>query len=291
MAQAAGPLDQVRLLPLMKRGTGTIQVRVGLIDGPVQLSHPELDTARFQTLGKASSLACSRHSSFACTHGTFVAGILASTRGSAAPAICPGCTILLRPIFEESAAAVPVATAGNLAAAIVDCVNAGAHVVNLSAALLSASGAEQAVVRNALDHASARGTIIVAAAGNDSTIGSTAITRHPWVIPVVAYDLEGRPLALSNLGASIGRSGLGAPGQRITSLSAAGPPRTFDGTSVATPFVAGAIALLRSEFPQVAATAIREAVDAVRAGRRASLMPPLLDAWGAYQRLAALRRT
>jgi hypothetical protein len=60
----------------------------------------------------------------------------------------------------------------------------------------------------------------VAAAGNQGTLGSTAITRHLWVIPVVAYDLQGRPMDQSNLGSSIGRRGLGAPGDRITSLGA-----------------------------------------------------------------------
>ena len=49
---------------------------------------------------------------------------------------------------------------------------------------------------------------MVAAAGNQGTLGSSAITRHPWVIPVVACDLRGRPMNESNLGSSIGRRGL-----------------------------------------------------------------------------------
>src|SRR5438128_7013648 len=94
----------------------------------------------------------------------------------------------------------------------------------------------------ALDHALQRGVLIVVAAGNQGTLGSSVITRHPWVIPVVAYDLRGRPMDQSNLGNSIGRRGLGAPGNAVTSLGAQGPPLTFAGTSAATPFVTGAIA-------------------------------------------------
>ena len=48
-------------------------------------------------------------------HGTYVAGILAARRGSGAPAICPGCTLLVRPIFLETAsdnAEMPSATPG-----------------------------------------------------------------------------------------------------------------------------------------------------------------------------------
>ena len=48
------------------------------------------------------------------------------------------------------------------------------------------------------------------------------------------------------LGSSIGRRGLSAPGDAITSLSAAGPPLTLGGTSVAAPFVTGTIALPRT---------------------------------------------
>jgi hypothetical protein len=55
-----------------------------------------------------------------------------------APAICPDCTLLVRPIFPEATAEgapLPDATPQDLAAAIVDCVEADANVVNLSLAL------------------------------------------------------------------------------------------------------------------------------------------------------------
>ena len=91
--------------------------------------------------------------------------------------------------------------------------------------------------------------IVVAAAGNQGALGSSAITRHPWVIPVVACDDRGRPTNESNLGGSIGRRGLSALGAGVTSLAAEGEPLTLGGTSVAAPFVTGAIALLWSDFP------------------------------------------
>jgi hypothetical protein len=49
-----------------------------------------------------------------------------------------------------------------------------------------------------------RGVLFVAAAGNQGALGSSVITRHPWLIPVVACDRSGRVMAVSNLGASIG---------------------------------------------------------------------------------------
>ena len=124
---------------------------------------------------------------------------------------------------------------------------------------------------------------MVAAAGNQGTLGSSAITRHPWVIPVVACDLRGRPMNDSNLGGSIGRRGLRAPGDGITSLGAEGQPLTLGGTSVAAPFVTGATALLWSEFPSATAAQIKLAVTQASTPRRASVVPPLLDAAAAYQ--------
>ena len=143
----------------------------------------------------------------------------------------------------------PSATPQELAAAIVECIDAGARVINLSLALAQPSTKGEQALEEALNQAVRRGVIVVAAAGNQGTLGSSAITRHPWVIPVVACDLRGRPMNESNLGSSIGRRGLSAPGDGITSLSAEGQPLTLGGTSVAVPFVTGTIALLWSEFP------------------------------------------
>jgi len=100
---------------------------------------------------------------------------------------------------------------------------------------------------------------------------------------VVGYDLHGRPMNHSNLGSSIGRRGLGAPGDRITSTGANGKPLTMGGTSAAAPFVTGAIALLWSEFPKVTATELRFAAMQACFPRRTTVVPPLLDAWAAYQ--------
>ena len=72
----------------------------------------------------------------------------------------------------------------------------------------------------------------------------------------MACDFRGRPIPESNLGRSIGSRGLTAPGEAITSLGPAGA-LTLGGTSVAVPFVTGAIALLLSEFPSVTPAEIR----------------------------------
>jgi len=227
----------------------------------------------------------------ACVHGTFVAGVLAARPSSVAPGICPGCTLLIRPIFPETTSdrtQMPSATPEQLAAAILECVDAGARVINLSLNLAQPSSKGEQALEEALNQSGRRGVIIVAAAGNQGTVGSTAITRHPWVIPVVGCDSQGRPTAESNLGSSIGKYGLAAPGENIVSLGPDGKPVTFSGTSAAAPFVTGTIALLWSEFPSATAAQIKLAVtQSAKRGRR-TIAPPLLDAWSAY---GAMSRT
>ena len=138
------PLDLVRLAPLMELGAGRREVQIGLIDGPVDLSHGDLVGAEMVEIPGRLAGSCARASSAACGHGTFVAGILVAKRHSTAPAICPGCTLLLRPIFGEAASPLmPAATPDELATAIADCVRAGASIINLSAALSPPSSKDE----------------------------------------------------------------------------------------------------------------------------------------------------
>jgi subtilisin family serine protease len=177
----------------------------------------------------------------------------------------------------------PSATPQELASAIVETIDAGARILNLSAALIQPSARGERELQSALDYAAQRAVIVVAAAGNQGMVGSSVITRHPWVIPVAGCDRRGRPLNQSNLGNSIGRRGVLGPGDDITSLTPEGKPVTFAGTSVAAPFVTGAVALLWSEFPVAPAAALLLAVRATRKPSRMGIVPPLLDAWSAYQ--------
>ena len=275
----------------MARTTGIPAVKIGLVDGPVSL-HPDLAGENVRYIKKGWDGGCSDSHSLACQHATFVAGVLSAKRNSTAPAICPGCTLLVRPIFAEAAGGrgnVPGVNPANLAAAIIDCVNSGARIINLSLGLSLPSTPGDLAFEQAVDYAAKNGVMVAAAAGNHGMIGSSAIAVHPWLVPVVACDLLGRPMKESNLSRSIGIRGLSAPGDGVISLASTKRPVTLRGTSVAVPFVTGAIALLWSEFPSATAAQIKVALTRNPAPGRASIMPPLLDAEMAYQRLIAVR--
>jgi subtilisin family serine protease len=282
------PLDLTKLTPLMDVTSGDSQIKVGIIDGPVFKEHPELSAASLLEIGSQGQGFCTQNRSAACQHGTFVAGILAAKRDSSAPGICPGCTFLVRPIFLETtsqSAQLPSATPSELADAIIECVDVGARIINLSVAIGNPQAKTEIKLEGALDYALRSEVLVVAAAGNQGTVGSTSITRHPWVIPVVGCDKHGSPLNESNFSSSIGRQGLSAPGDAVTSLSTDGKTILSGGTSVSAPFVTGAIALLWSEFPAASASDVKQAVSP--SNRRRTVVPPLLNAWAAFQFLSS----
>src|SRR5262249_10111058 len=158
---------------------------------------------------------------------------------------------------------------------IVACVDAGARIVNLSAATGAPTTRVERRFQAAVDHVAARGALIVAATGNQGTLGSSAITRHPGVIPVVAYDLAGRPLAQSDFAPSAARRGIGAPGDAIVSLTTGGASAPRSGTSFAAAFASGALALLWSLVPDADAASLRSAL--LQGQRCKTVIPRLMD--------------
>ena len=168
------PLELIHLPALMELTHGNADVTIGLIDGPVAMAHPDLAEARICEVPGKLAGTCSQEG-VACQHGTFVAGVLVAKRGSRAPAICPGCTLLVRPIFSETTSGngqIPSATPEELAGAIVECAARGARVINVSAGLGQPSAKSERALEEALAHVARRGAIVVAAAGNQATLGS-----------------------------------------------------------------------------------------------------------------------
>jgi len=285
-------LRMTRLDLLMAMSTGSPHVRVGLPDGPVDAAHPDLAHMRLVPIRRPNSPP-QQDNDVATQHGTFVAGLLAGRRGGPSAGICPECPIAAVPIFQEGRTGdngvMPSATPSQLADAIVTCVDADARVINISVGFATPSVNDERALEQALTHAALRGAIVVAAAGNQGAIGTSALTRHPAVIPVVACDVLGATLRLSNISLSIGRRGLAAPGASITSLRAGGGVQTGSGTSVAAPFVTGAIALLLSLFPRAPHQTVRRAVLGASRPQRRTPIPPCLNAEAAYQSLRSGR--
>src|SRR5438128_805779 len=93
------PLNQIRLQSLMNISSGDKDVKIGIIDGPVDINHSAFQVSNIKTVRDSQLNSCKNANSIACAHATFVVGILCARRGLTAPAICPNCEIILNPIF------------------------------------------------------------------------------------------------------------------------------------------------------------------------------------------------
>jgi subtilisin family serine protease len=258
---------------LMARGRGE-GVRIGLVDGPIAAAHPALAGARIQSL---EGVAC-RSGSYACTHGTFIAAMLVGDRARGVVGAAPAATLVHRPIFAGDAvqpARVPLVPASLLADAIRDVTAAGANILNLSVGAAFVSDKDQQAVAEACDAAARSGMLIIAASGNQGRIGPSSLFMHETVIPVVAALPDGRPDPASNLGPTIARRGLLAPGWATSAIP---PHRTgiMRGSSVAAAYVSAAAALLFGLIPDADPERIR-ALLLGRGRTPRSIVPPALD--------------
>lgn len=273
-------LNTIKIVSLMSSTDGDPNIVIGIIDGPVELDHPAMKETGSRNISPVSVNGCKVAESHACKHGTFIAGMLCAKKDSLAPSICPGCTVLVKPIFCEDSSRdkdCPEVTPEKLASAIVETINAGAKIINLSMGLSTTPLLEHQELKESFDYAFRKGVLLIAASGNQGRIGHIPLFSHSWVIPVVASDSLGNLDRGSNIGPSVGLRGIMAPGVNITSTSPDGKYTKMSGTSVAVPFVTGTAALLWSLFPKVSASDIRNAV-LLHGKRRKTIVPPLLNA-------------
>ncbi|HBK45430.1 MAG TPA: peptidase S8 [Xanthomonadaceae bacterium] len=126
-----------------------------------------------------------------------------------------------------------------------------AEVINMS---LGGSGSCSTTYQNAINGAVSRGTTVVVAAGNSAVNVSGAVPANcPNVIAVAATTSARAKASYSNYGAGIDIS---APGSAILSTLNSGTTvpgsasyASYNGTSMASPHVAGVVALMQSVAP------------------------------------------
>ena len=141
--------------------------------------------------------------------------------------------------------------ADRIARGIIYAIYAKADVINLSIGWPQGQDAE--IMRSAIAEAQARGIIVVAAAGNDSTTSLLRPCQYKGVICVAAHRPDGSLAQFSNYGFGVD---IAAPGVSIVSsipsdnrsirLPGFSGVDILSGTSQASPFVAGVIAEMLS---------------------------------------------
>ncbi len=132
-----------------------------------------------------------------------------------------------------------------------------ADIVNMSLG----GGNYSAILHNVIKDLTSNGICIIVAAGNESADKVSYPAAYDEVIPVAAYNKYNKISYFSNSGDKM-INGLAAPGEEILSCSPNNSYRYLNGTSMATPSVSGAAALLKQiDKNKVTPQIIRESLN------------------------------
>ena len=220
-------------------------VTIAMIDGKVNTSVPELAGANITV-----KTPCTINSSPAVeTHGTGVASILVSADYGVAPKVSllayqmnlgadgdtPGQDCL------DSGSALRSEGVWLLNQAM----NDGAQIINISASSDDGNDRMKWTVARAMSN----GLIIVAAAGNDGN-NNDALSMSKWsgVVGVTAISTDGTRQDYSSWGEGVVTTSIGGP--VLFRNIETGANDTVSGTSVASPIVAGVLALAKQRWPE-----------------------------------------
>jgi serine protease len=179
-------------------------------------------------------------------HGTHVAGTVAqSTNNSYGVAgVAYKAQIMPLKVLGRNGGG----TVADIAEAIKFAADNGADVINMSLG----GGGESNLMKEAIDYAHSKGVVVVAAAGNEDENAASYPARYPHVIGVSALDSAGNKAPYSNYGAGVDISAPGGSQSGLIIQETINPSTGetlfvgFQGTSMASPHVAGVAALIKA---------------------------------------------
>jgi subtilisin family serine protease len=266
--------DLMHLSSLMDISTGRSNLTIGLIDGYVDMSHPAFKNANIKYVNNYKGISNLNIYSNSCIHGTYIAGVLSGKRGLECPSISPSCQLIIRPIFFDE----EPATMRELRDAVVETIEEGANIINLSIGLQNPTRFKFNEIDEIVKYALKKDVILVIAAGQTNFSGYLPFTNHSSILSVAGCDILGKPLNMSNFGISIGKNGIMAPAVSIISTLPGNNYGSINGTSVSSSLVSGIVALLWSIFPEFRGFEIIHAIRKSIIKRRSSVIPPLINA-------------
>ena len=242
-------LDQARAKGYTGQG-----VTIAMIDGTVDTSAPELAGANITV-----KTPCTYNEPDASrTHATAVASILVSKNYG----VAPDATLIAYSVPSDKAKRTDeceqddAGTKGSAFAAIEMAMNDGAQIISIS---MSDKNHHSKELKWAITRAMADGVIIVGPIGNDARDENDA--SFAWwsgTVGVSAIDASGQLASYSSWGQGVVAAGIGGPVKARD--YEAGGVKDMQGTSFATPVVAGQIALARSRWPQATSNQILQLV-------------------------------
>ena len=214
-------------------------------------------------------------------HGTHMAGTVAAIGGNnvGTVGVNPGGHINLHMVKIVDNPGWWPFRGSDMIAAVDRCRAAGANIINMSISGQKSSLAEQQAMQAAYD----AGVIMVAAAGQRGGTGYSYPASYDSVISVAATDQNDDVWAYSH---SNDQVELSAPGMGIRSTVPNNQYANWDGTSISSAYVSGAVALVWSHHPECSNSEIRNilnltAKDLGSTGRDATFGHGLIQAQSA----------
>jgi len=240
---ALSTLQAKEVHQLLKKIKPKKKVLVAVLDTGIDGKHEDLN-ASFISHGK-------RHDKDDVGHGTHCAGIIAGTTNNER-----GIASLLPNNEFINITSIKVlngfgsGTQDGIIKGIVKAAEAGADVISMSLGGRS-NDKRQRAYAEAVRYANSLGAIVVVAAGNsNSPSKGFAPANTPGVITVTAIDANLAKASFSNT-VSGNIMALAAPGAQILSTTPSNEYKSFNGTSMATPYVSSLVAIIKSIDPSI----------------------------------------
>lgn len=234
-------------------------LRIGMIDGGVNVDHPALAGQNIQ----ARDFRVSRSLPAPMDHGTGVAAILVGNSQSAEfRGLLPNAALFAANIFSEAANGRVIGHPAAFMAAVEWMIEMDVSVINVSL-----TGRENAIVALAVQKALDHGILVVAAAGNNRGVhGRDFPGAYDGVLAVTAVDANLNIYRHASIGDHVD---FAAPGVSLQMASNSGS-HVLSGTSFAAPFLTAAVAVADAAGGQADADAMRRtfAADSRDLGQR-----------------------
>ena len=216
---------------------GARDINVGIIDTGIDYTHEDLKDAIEENKDFTS-----RHELNPADengHGTHVAGIIAAREnGVGVIGVAPKCRLYIARAFEPDGSA----DIGAVTAALEWLISKNVHVINMSFSAPQTTKRFMDLIHTAYE----RGITTVSAAGNDgegaNSMGYPAKFEECIAVTAVDIDKKHAPFSTSGLKAEVC-----AAGTNIYSCYIGNSYATLSGTSMATPIISGAVALLQAK--------------------------------------------
>ncbi|MER3494100.1 MAG: subtilisin [Mastigocladus sp. ERB_26_2] len=186
-------------------------------------------------------------------HGTHVSGTIAGVNnGYGVTGIAYNSKIMPVKVLDDQGSGSYSAIANGIYYAV----DNGADVINLSLG----GGRSNDTLQKAVEYASSKGVIVVMAAGNDGSSQPAYPARYAknYGLAVGAVDQNKNLADFSNRAGADQLTYVTAPGVNVYSTIPGNDYASYSGTSMATPHVAGVVALMLSANPNLSDAQIRQ---------------------------------